>query len=218
MVEFFYLYDPLCGWCYGAAPAVVKLELEPDAVVHPLATGLFAGGGRTMTEEFAAQAWSNDQRIAAMTGQVFSDTYRDKVLGDRAGRFDSAPATRALTAVHLTEPAEELETLHRIQMLRYVEGRDIADPALLAATLRDLGLEEAAALMDSGDPALDAAVDSRSATAQDLMRRLGIGGVPALLRMQDGQPVVVPNGALFGPVEALLASLGLRPDAEEDVR
>jgi putative protein-disulfide isomerase len=218
MAEFFYLYDPLCGWCYGAAPAVVKLELEPDAVVHPLATGLFAGGGRTMTEEFAGQAWANDRRIGEMTGQAFSDAYRENVLGDRAGRFDSAQATRALTAVHLTEPAEELETLHRIQMLRYVEGRDITDPALLVATLRDLGLEEAATLLESGDPAVDKAVETRSGTARRLMQSLSINGVPALLRMQDGHPVAVPNGALFGPAEALLASLGLRPDAEDDVR
>jgi putative protein-disulfide isomerase len=218
MVEFFYLYDPLCGWCYGAAPAVVKLELEPDAVVHPLATGLFSGGGRSMTEDFAIHAWSNDQRIGVMTGQVFSDSYKEKVLGDRAGRFDSAEATRALTAVHLTEPAEELETLHRIQMLRYVEGRDIADPALLVATLRDLGLEEAAALLEADDPKIDEAVATRSAMARQLMQGLGIQGVPALVRMRDGHPVAVPNGALFGPAEELLASLGLRPDAEEDIR
>lgn len=218
MIEFFYLYDPLCGWCYGAAPAVVKLELEPDAVVHPLATGLFAGGGRVMTEEFAAHAWSNDQRIGAMTGQPFSDAYREKVLGNRAGRFDSTEATRALTAVHLTEPAEELETLHRIQMLRYVEGRDIADAALLAATLRDLGLEEAAALLAAADPEIDEAMATRSTMAHQLMQGLGLNGVPALVRMRNGHPEAVPSGVLFGPVEEMPRSLGLRPDAEEDIR
>ena len=218
MIEFFYLYDPLCGWCYGAAPAVVKLELEPAVVVHPLATGLFAGQGRAMTPDFAAHAWENDQRIAAMTGQVFSEAYRERVLGQPGGRFDSTEATRALTAVHLTEPAEELETLHRIQMLRYVEGQDNSDPALLLATLRDLGLEEAATLLESGDAAVDEAMATRRGMAEQLMQRLGIQGVPALVRMVDGTPEAVPNGALFGPAEALLASLGLRQDAEDDIR
>ena len=25
-----YLFDPLCGWCYGAAPAVQRLAKDPS--------------------------------------------------------------------------------------------------------------------------------------------------------------------------------------------
>jgi putative protein-disulfide isomerase len=218
MIEFFYLYDPLCGWCYGATPAVVKLELEPSVMVHPLATGLFAGGGRSMTPDFAEQAWKNDQRIAEMTGQVFSETYREQVLANSARRFDSTAATRAITAVHLTEPAEELETLHRIQLLRYVDGGDSTDPVALLALLRDLGLEEAAALLEADDPGIDEAMATRKAMAEKLMAGLGLRGVPALLRLDDGRPVPLPNTVLFDNPATLAQRLGLRPDAEDDIR
>ncbi|MCG7363401.1 DsbA family protein [Pseudoroseomonas ludipueritiae] len=218
MHEFFYLYDPLCGWCYGAAPAVVKLELEPSVMLHPLATGLFAGGGRSMTPDFAAYAWKNDQRIAQLTGQVFSEAYREKVLGDPAGRFDSTAATRALTAVHLTEPAKELEAMHRIQLLRYVDGQDNTDPAVLVSVLRDLGLDEAVALLESDDPGVGEAMATRQAMAEKLMQGLGIRGVPALVRLEEGRPVALPNTILFEEPATLAARLGLRPDAEEDIR
>ena len=218
MIEFFYLYDPLCGWCYGAAPAVVKLELEPSVMLRPLATGLFAGGDRRMTPDLAAHAWRNDQRIAQMTGQVFSEAYREKVLGDPAGRFDSTAATRAITAVHLTDPAEELEALHRIQLLRYVDGGDNTDPATLLGLLRDLGLDEAVVLLEAGDPSIDEAMATRKAMAERLMQRLGIQGVPALLRMDAGEPVPLPNGILFDNPATLAQRLGLRPDAEDDIR
>jgi putative protein-disulfide isomerase len=218
MIEFFYLYDPLCGWCYGATPAVVKLELEPSVMVHPLATGLFAGGGRSMTPDFAEQAWKNDQRIAEMTGQVFSETYREQVLANPARRFDSTAATRAITAVHLTEPSEELETLHRIQLLRYVDGGDSTDPATLLALLRDLGLEEAAALLEADDPGIDDAMATRKAMAEKLMASLGLRGVPALVRMDGGRPVPLPNAVLFDNPATLAQRLGLRPDAEDDIR
>ncbi|MFC7551706.1 hypothetical protein ACFQU7_04410 [Pseudoroseomonas wenyumeiae] len=46
-----------------------------------------------MTPDFAEYAWKNDQRIAQLTGQVFSEAYREKVLGNPAGRFDSTAAT-----------------------------------------------------------------------------------------------------------------------------
>lgn len=218
MIEFLYLYDPLCGWCYGAAPAVVKLELEPSVMLRPLATGLFSGGDRRMTPEFADYAWKNDQRIAQLTGQTFSEAYREKVLGNPGGRFDSAAATRAITAVHLTEPAEELEALHRIQLLRYVDGGDNTDPAVLLDLLRDLGLEEAVALLEADDPAIEEAVQTRKTMAERLMQRLGIQGVPALVRLDGGQPVVLPNTVLFDNPATLAERLGLRPDAEDDIR
>lgn len=219
MHEFFYLYDPLCGWCYGAVPAVVKLELVPSVVLHPLATGLFAGDGRTMTPDFAAYAWQNDQRIAQMTGQVFSEAYREKVLGDPNGRFDSTAATRAVTAVHLTEPSRELEALHRIQSLRYVDGRDNTDPAELLVALRDLGLDEAVALLEADDPVITEAMERRRAMAQQLMAGLGIRGVPALVRLRDGNKVSpVPNAVLFQDPGGLVENLGLPPEADEAIR
>jgi putative protein-disulfide isomerase len=218
MHEFFYLYDPLCGWCYGATPAVVKLELVPSVVLHPLATGLFAGDERRMTPDFAAYAWKNDQRIAEMTGQVFSDAYRERVLGNPEGRFDSTAATRAVTAVHLTEPARELEAAHRIQSLRYADGRDNTDPAELLSVLRDLGLDEAVAALEANASEIDDAVERRKAKAQQLMTGLGIRGVPALVRLQEGNKVsAVPNGVLFEDPAQLAERLGLPPDAEDAI-
>jgi putative protein-disulfide isomerase len=218
MMEFFYLYDPLCGWCYGAAPALVKLELEAGALVRPLATGLFAGDGRAMTPEFAAYAWKNDQRIAEMTGQVFSEAYREKVLGNPNGRFDSTEATRALTAVHLTEPVKELEALHRIQLLRYADGSDSSDPAILLDTLRDLDLGEAADLLEANDPSIAEAMETRKAMAQQLMAGLGLQGVPALVRLEDNNKVsAIPNSVLYESPETLAERLGLPRDAQDAI-
>lgn len=59
-----YLFDPFCGWCYGAMPALSALNNIDEIDIELLPTGLFAGeSARVMNEEFAAYAWSNDQRI-----------------------------------------------------------------------------------------------------------------------------------------------------------
>src|SRR2546423_699122 len=93
-----YLFDPLCGWCYGAAPALGGLAQLDGVSLELMPTGLFAGGGaRAMDAQFAAYAWQNDQRIARLTGQPFSDAYRTEVLG-KPGMFDSAPATLGVIA------------------------------------------------------------------------------------------------------------------------
>src|SRR5690242_9054966 len=40
-----YLFDPLCGWCYGACPVLDRLALLGDATLELMPTGLFAGEG-----------------------------------------------------------------------------------------------------------------------------------------------------------------------------
>ncbi|WP_353611301.1 hypothetical protein [Paracidovorax avenae] len=65
-----YLFDPLCGWCYGAGGTVAELAALPGVALRLLPSGLFSGeGARPMSADFADYAWSNDQRIERLTGQ-----------------------------------------------------------------------------------------------------------------------------------------------------
>lgn len=200
-----YLFDPLCGWCYGATPALAVLAARPDVTLRLLPTGLFAGAGaRPMSAEFAAFAWSNDQRIAQLTGQVFSDAYRTRVLTDSDQPFDSGPATFALTAVALLAPDEELTALKAIQSARYVDGRTITAPETLANILRSLDLDAAAdVFLKQGADLLDA-VDHRIGEGQRLLNQLRAQGVPTLAQTDAGQPPrQIPSTILFEPPERL---------------
>ncbi len=203
-VSLHYLYDPLCGWCYGAAPglnALLVAEGLPPLTLHPV--GLFAGrGARPMDRSFAAYAWSNDQRIAKLTGQIFSAAYRDGPLARFDRPFDSTPATRALTAVHALAPAREAEALDAIQRARFVDGRDITDAAVLAEVLSRLGLGEAAVTLVD-----DATLIRRMAEGQALLTQAGGNGVPTLvLRTADGVRAL-SSQALYQDTESLFPAL-----------
>lgn len=203
-----YLFDPLCGWCYGASPAIGRLIARPDITINLMPTGLFAGAGaRTMDAAFADYAWSNDQRIARLTGQPFSEAYRHKVLADRSRPFDSGPATLAIIAVAITAPERAFEALKAIQHARYVEGRDITDVTVLARVLRTLDMPEIADRLETPDEALMAAYRSRVETARGAMRRLGAEGVPALIVGAGDSRRLVRANALFGSIDMLVAEL-----------
>ena len=204
-----YLFDPLCGWCYAAAPALQYLQGVEGIDVALAPTGLFAGAGaRPMDAQFAAYAWANDQRIQQLTGQPFTQAYRDHILGAANGRFDSGPATLALTAVAQTAPAHELQALHALQQARYVEGRDTAEPEVLADLLRALGLADAAALTLEPDAALHSLVAERVASAQTTLHAVGARGVPQLVVARQGGALRLIGGdALLGPRENLLAQV-----------
>ena len=204
-----YLFDPLCGWCYAAAPALKFLQAQEGVEVALAPTGLFAGAGaRPMDAQFAAYAWANDQRIQQLTGQPFTQAYRDQILGAANGRFDSGPATLALTAVAQTAPERELDALHALQHSRYVDGRDTTDAGVIAEALRRLGLAQAAALALAPDAALRARTTERVAHAQATLRTVGARGVPQLVVAEQGGALRALSGdALLGPRERLLAQL-----------
>lgn len=203
-----YLFDPLCGWCYGAMPALAALAAEADFRIEPLPTGLFSGErARPMDEGFANYAWSNDQRIERLTGQPFTERYRSKVLADRTRLLDSGPATVALTAVSLTEPARELEMLKAMQVARYVEGQDITDLRVLADLLQQRGLVDAAMQLERRSPALLAAHHVRTARAHAWMRELGAHGVPTFILQTGATRTLLNTSAIYTHPGALLEQL-----------
>jgi putative protein-disulfide isomerase len=202
-----YLFDPLCGWCYGASPVIQQLGQQTDIQLELAPTGLFAGGGRSMDAAFADYAWSNDLRIAKLTGQRFTEAYRRNVLGCHGSRFDSGAATLALAAVSLLEPLRELETLKVLQEARYVQGLDTCDVPVVEKLLRDQGLAVAANRFAAADVELLAANAVRIQKGQGLMQTFGAQGVPALVVSDDKGGRLLSGQALYGNFDKLLASI-----------
>ncbi|MBB5189882.1 putative protein-disulfide isomerase [Silvimonas terrae] len=195
------LFDPLCGWCYAAHPVLEKLTtaLAGQVQWQMLPTGLFAGeGGQAMTAQKREYFWRNDQRIAELTGQPFTQAYYDQVLSDFSRRFDSALATKAWFLI-----AQALAALQDIQRVRYVHGHGSDDRAALTGVAKHYGLDA-----DAFDAALQArtpaALDAAQAEATRLMRSFGVSGVPALLLQTSQGSGIVPGGALYQAPEQLI--------------
>jgi putative protein-disulfide isomerase len=202
------LYDPLCGWCYGATPVISELAGISNLTVNLLPTGLFSGDRAALVDdECAAMIWSIDQRIERMTGQRFSDDYRLRVLGDRQQLLDSGPATLALTAVSLTAPARELEALKTIQRARYVNGSDVTSPAMLVNLLAALHLEDAAARIAQPDQDLLDANLARIERAQALMQEFGAHGVPTLVAESGARRWMLKHTVGYSNPRALIDQL-----------
>jgi len=208
VIKVTYLMDPLCGWCYGASPGLQALAAEPGVEITIAPTGLFAGdGSRPMSPEFAAYAWANDQRIQGLTGQRFTERYQTQLLGDTRKRFDSGPATLALTAVMLTAPDNELDALRAIQEARYVDGRDTADVAVLTQVLRELKLDAAALRLLEADDALIGANRKRMSSARRDMATFGAQGVPNLIVSNGDMRCLVAGDTLYGAPPSVMGKL-----------
>jgi putative protein-disulfide isomerase len=209
-----YLFDPLCGWCYGAAPALDWIARSGTVTLELAPTGLFAGdGGQPMDAAFAEYVWQNDERIARQTGQPFSEAYRTLIFGSPGVAFDSTAATLGLVAIGLTRPGHEAEGLRALQMARYVGARDTAERTVVADVLAGAGFPEAAARLVEPDAALREANRHRIEAAILMMTQFGVRGVPSLVLADDRGARRLPGGILFGDRHRLAAEL--RAGSEE---
>ncbi len=205
-----YIHDPLCGWCYAAAPLVAAIADDPIAgldlvLVH---RALFTGAhAMPHTPEFARYAWSNDQRIAHLTGQPFSDAYRDGVLGNRHQSIDSWNTALAKQAVDAMAPGRAPAYLKLMQHARFVDGADLTDRAVLAGLGAALDLDVATLAGTIAAPATAESAAAERDQATEILARMGHNGVPLLVLDAGNGPRAVDHGRFLGQPAAFRAAL-----------
>lgn len=192
-----YIYDPLCGWCYGAAP-LVQAARGIDGLAIALHGGgmMTAGNRQPVTDALRRYVMPHDERIAGLTGQVFGPDYFEGLLRDSGAVFDSAPPTTAILAAQALD-GRGLDMLQRLQRAHYVQGRRIADPAELRRLAEDIG-QDGAAFQGAYDATTGDATDRHIAQSRALLERLRGSGFPTLALDRDGAFSVLEPGRYLG--------------------
>jgi putative protein-disulfide isomerase len=202
-----YIHDPMCGWCYGAAPLVKAAREVVD--VRPHGGGMMAGAQRRrVSAQLRAFVMPHDRRIAQVSGQPFGSAYFDGLLRDESAVFDSEPPIAAMLAAQ-NVAGRGLDMLARMQQAHYVEGRRIAERAVLVELAGAIGLETRAfeqALAEVEGPVVQAHI----AATRALMNRVGVAGFPSFVLEVDGRMCVLEVGSYFGRPEVLASELAQR--------
>ena len=207
-----YIYDPLCGWCYGSAP-LVKAAREIGGLQFVLhGGGMMAGSARQLASESLRQfVMQHVARITGMTGQPFSEAYTNGLLRDTTAMLDSEPPTAAILAVEAAA-GRGADMLVHMQKAHYVEGRNLSDRAALAALAQEIGIERAA--FDAEFlRALGSAVQLHMTESRGLLARVGGQGFPTFaLETEQGLTMLDSSRWLGNPgewreaLEAMLAA------------
>ena len=172
-----YIYDPLCGWCYAAAPLIkVAREILP---VQAHGGGMMTGNYRqTVTPQLREYIKQHDKHIAEVSGQLFGEAYTNGLLNDTTTIFDSEPPTAAMLAAEAIT-GRGLDMLARLQTAHYVDGLHISDTATLIKLSNELGLDSTKFAKEL-DVQKTKVKDHIQQTRQ-LMNRVGAQGFPALV-------------------------------------
>lgn len=198
-----YVYDPLCGWCYGAAPLLQAAATLDGLKIELHAGGLWLGSRRQpMGEALRDYVRPHDQRIEALTGQHFGERYFNELLLREGSLLDSEPPIRAVLAVTALG-GDGLAMLHRIQQSHYRDGLWIGEPAFLAT----LAAEQGIAAEAFQQAYLQAPLLPHLAASQGWMQRLGGQGYPTLGIEREGKLERIEINQYLGEPELLIPRL-----------
>lgn len=208
-----YYYDPLCGWCYGAAPLLAAAANVAGLAIVLHAGAMMSGPNRQpVTPQLRQYVMGHDQRIQQLTGQPFGDAYFNGLLLDSGAVFDSTPPTLAILAAEALG-MDGLSMLHRLQQAHYVEGQRIAEPAVLQQLAQEQGLDGAAFAAEYQRQQSEFA--AHVGRSHRDMAAHGLRGFPSLLLELNGRlqrlelsPYLGKPEAFAGYLQGLLAGAG----------
>ena len=190
-----YIHDPLCGWCYGAAPLVKAARDTVRVQAH--GGGMMAGAARrAITPELRQFVMTHDRRIAQASGQRFGQGYFEGLLRDQGAVLDSAPPITAMLAADELAGAG-LDMLARLQQAHYVEGRRIAELAVLEELAAELGLD-VEAFGGVYARLQGAATQAHIEQSRALLARICGRGFPTFALERDGRFTIVDIGPYLG--------------------
>lgn len=199
-----YIYDPLCGWCYAVAPLVKAARTVMPIMLH--GGGMMTGARRQkITPEWKAYVGPNDRQITQVTGQLFGEAYLNGLLSDHSAWLDSEPPTAAVLAAEQVNTAG-LEMLARLYEAHYLEGRRIADEAVLIDLAQEVGLDRRA-FSEALGMLRGAAVNKHFAESREFLGKSGGRGFPTFVLERNGTLERLDHTQFLGRPEAWESAL-----------
>ncbi|TFL16570.1 hypothetical protein [Jannaschia formosa] len=171
-----YAFDPLCGWCYGFAPALRALRAAMPALQIDIAMGGLLIGERIGPYSEAADYITRaSARLEAVTGVALGEAFKTKILADPTIISSSVPPCDVILQVRKAAPDRVPDVAEAIQIAHFRDGSDLNDPATYAGIMRQLDIKL--------DVMLPAPTQISDALSREFAatRALGLESYPSLL-------------------------------------
>ena len=186
-IEFIYVGDTMCSWCWGFAPTMDALLAHYSIPMRLVNGGLRPGPNAQVLEEglrsYLKHHW---EQVAEASGQPFDDA----VLATDGWVYDTEYPARAVVTMRSLAPDQEFLFFKRLQRAFYADGVDVTASAEYPALVADFAVDAddfMAALADDS---------SRMAAWEDFeqARVLQATGFPTLLLRTGTDIATVTRG------------------------
>lgn len=190
--EVIYVYDALCGWCYGFSPVMERFarEYSEKADIKVVSGGLRYDEAAGPLSDIAPYIKSAYKTVENACGVKFGDAFVKGSLERGDIRMNSVPPAIALCIVRERKPESVLPFAAALHRMIYVDGHGPEDISLYAKYASSLGVDTSGftAAMKESRYEEQARADFKRAAD------LGVSGFPAVILRNNGKDIRVANG------------------------
>jgi putative protein-disulfide isomerase len=124
-IKIIYVYDALCGWCYGFSPVLKECyeKHKNEFEFEVLSGGMMIGDRVGSINDMAPYIKSAYHTVETTTGVKFGEAYL-RVLEDGSMVLNSEMPSIALSLFKQYFPDQSVLFAHEIQNALYFDGRD----------------------------------------------------------------------------------------------
>lgn len=208
MINFLYLTDVFCPWCYGFGAVMKRLVAEnPGLPVRVLGGGLL--DEMSSVEDMASEIPNIRAffaRLASTTGQEVGENFLSLLEPGNGNVFMYSPGVALpLSALKILVPGQEREQVEAFQHAFYGEGRDVLSLPVQKELAVALGADpdEFGRLLT--DKTVLTAAQAEMDEAAEIMGEFTL--YPTLYLQRDSQRILLSRGyASYDEVAAKLAA------------
>jgi putative protein-disulfide isomerase len=182
--KLYYVYDPMCSWCWGYKPVweQIKQALADDVEVIYVLGGLAPDTDDPMPEMMQAKIASYWKKIENFLGTKFNYEF----WTENSPRRATYPACRAILAAR--SQGAELTMLNAIQVGYYTEAKNPSDNAVLVALAKSIGLD----ITEFETEFLALKTHQALLTEIRFARSIGGSSFPSLFVTKEGKQIEIP--------------------------
>ncbi len=201
-----YIYDAICGWCFGFSPVMAKFaENYADRVdITVVSGGLKLGDGVGTISEIAAFLKDAYLDVEEETGVKFGEAFINGPLEDGSMVLNSLPPAIALSIMKERYPEKALAFAGMLHKMIYIDGIGPENYAAYGTYAEKLGFDEAEFYAKMLDPRYLEKAEQDFAYAKSL----GVRSYPTLLIENEGKVEKLFGG--YVPYERLTSIVDSR--------
>lgn len=200
-MEIIYLFDPLCGWCYGFGHHLAAFEEKyKDQLSFQVISGGMVTGSRVgPLAQMANYIKESTPRLEALTGVKFGEGFLADLHGAGATILDSTPPSKAFVILKEHRPEQQVSIAHALQEVFYKDGLDFNEVDSYRGICAAFGLEHATFSEKFNSLDYQLAVKEEF----EMAAQYGVSGYPTVILRNGEQYFLMAHG--FNSTEQLEA-------------
>lgn len=182
-MKFYYIFDPLCVFCYGFSQIIHNLynDYKEEFEFELLPGGLWIDSHKKrVTPQVAVNLTKASKKIGSMSGRVFGDGFYELLETDH--EFDSFIGSKAfLTAAEL-DNSDPLNYLEKLYELTFIRGNNTNNEEMYIEAAKETGLDSH--MFKELFTSQDKTDETRNKINK--VREMGVKSYPTLLLEKEG--------------------------------